>query len=231
MKIAIISDLHLGNGSITDHFGHHDSDFIRFLDYLESNFEKIILLGDIFETLMPKKFGEKKKEIESCFVAHRDIFSRFLTKKYEYIFGNHDLIGEEVLNGKEHLTINDKVNILFLHGHQFDPLISNFYWLSEIAVFGGGWISRAGLGPLYQNLAMSETKIVGKINNYFKQFEKTALNKYPKYDIVVTGHTHVGKIEYFNNQIFMNSGTCSMGQYSFLSIDTDKLEFKYNKSW
>lgn len=58
MEIAIISDLHIGSGDQTDRFGHDDYEFLRFLDFLESNFSRIVLLGDVFETLTGRKYGQ-----------------------------------------------------------------------------------------------------------------------------------------------------------------------------
>ncbi len=46
-----ISDLHLGTGGAADGFGHEDGEFLKFLGFLEKNFEKVVLLGDIWETL------------------------------------------------------------------------------------------------------------------------------------------------------------------------------------
>jgi len=47
MKLAVISDLHLGAGDLADGFCHDDGEFLRFLTFLENNFERVILLGDI----------------------------------------------------------------------------------------------------------------------------------------------------------------------------------------
>ena len=45
MKLAVISDLHLGRGDGADQFGHQDADFLSFLDHLEDNFERVVLLS------------------------------------------------------------------------------------------------------------------------------------------------------------------------------------------
>ena len=57
MEIAVISDLHLGTGGAADGFGHDDAEFLRFLSFLERNFERVILLGDIWETLQSRRLG------------------------------------------------------------------------------------------------------------------------------------------------------------------------------
>ena len=47
MKI-FISDLHLGDGSRTDDF-HRDEQFLEFLEFVESQAQELIILGDLFE--------------------------------------------------------------------------------------------------------------------------------------------------------------------------------------
>jgi UDP-2,3-diacylglucosamine pyrophosphatase LpxH len=55
VNIAVISDLHLGNEDGVDSFGHLDSEFLRFLAFLENNFERVVLLGDVWETLTARR--------------------------------------------------------------------------------------------------------------------------------------------------------------------------------
>ena len=77
MKVAVISDLHLGNGGPSDNFGHDDAEFLKFLSYLERNFEKVVLLGDIYETLTcASPFGQAR-EFTRCREAHAEISKRF----------------------------------------------------------------------------------------------------------------------------------------------------------
>ena len=70
MKIAVISDLHLGPADNTDLFGHDDAEFLRFLQFLESNFERIVLLGDIWETLSSKVPWTPEQALRACRRAH-----------------------------------------------------------------------------------------------------------------------------------------------------------------
>src|SRR6187399_117979 len=89
MKLAVISDLHLGAGDRADGFGHDDADFIRFLKFLEGNFERVILLGDIWETLQSRRLGSARQELELAQAAHPEIAKRFERPKYHYVHGNH----------------------------------------------------------------------------------------------------------------------------------------------
>ncbi len=103
MKKAIVSDLHIGSGDETDRFGHDDYEFLVFLNHLEANFEKIILLGDIFETLTGRKYGKRMDELRRCFQAHPEVSKRLVghRRKYIYIHGNHDLVSAEAFSIKD----------------------------------------------------------------------------------------------------------------------------------
>ena len=92
MKMAVISDLHLGDGGATDLFGHEDNEFLRFLQHLENNFEKVVLLGDIWETLTAPSPAGQLAELRRTQEAHQEIFQRFQRENYLYVHGNHDLV-------------------------------------------------------------------------------------------------------------------------------------------
>jgi predicted phosphodiesterase len=47
-------------------------------------------------------------------------------------------------------------------------------------------------------------------------------------DVVVTGHTHVPVCDESGSTLFLNSGTCSHGGTSFLSLDTKRGDYRVN---
>ena len=146
MKIAVISDLHLGRGDAADSFGHDDAEFLRFLDFLEGEFERIVLLGDIYETLTSPKPLAHVEELTRCKEAHREIAERFARPNYRYIHGNHDLVAAHVDGAPSDMTIKvDGVKVLFTHGHHHDWLVRRLRWLSEAGVWVGGWLLRMGV--------------------------------------------------------------------------------------
>ncbi len=229
MRIAVISDLHLGAGDLVDQFKHDETEFLKFLTFLESNFERIILLGDVYETLMPLQFGDTKIALAECRNAHREIVSRFERAKYTYIHGNHDWVAAEHLHTPDELKIViDGQRIVFKHGHQYDGLIKQARIVSEFGVWVGGWILRIGLWPIYRLISgMGE----GHAANVLTKLEKLAVESCPGADIIVTGHTHVPKRTELNSRLYMNSGTCSNGRYSFLSIDTKTGTYETHTVW
>lgn len=231
-KIAVISDLHMGLGDSTDQFGHDIYEFIRFLKYLEDNFEQIILLGDIWETLM-SKWGNAKQSLFHSIKIYQDIFKRFQSKKYVYIHGNHDVITSKVFHTPEQHTITvDNQKILFIHGHQWDLLQGNLNFLSELGVWFGGWLLRIKCGNLYRGFA--DLDISSSLDNLGINKIQKGVSKFSNTidaDIIVCGHTHIGSIIEHKNKLFMNSGTCSNGKYSFLSIDTKAGSYQLKTSW
>lgn len=229
MQIAVISDLHLGSGGPTDLFGHDDYEFLKFLEFLERNFERIVLLGDIWETLTGRTFGDPALELKLAREHHREIERRFRRPRYTYIYGNHDLVARNVDRAPELLTLNaDGVRLVFSHGHQGDQLTSRHRWLSEIGVWLGAWIRRMGLHAAYTFLSRLESLREGAgaestrcvVRRWALEQAKTCAA-----DVIVAGHTHVPIRAEHGPCLFLNSGSCAEGRLSFLSLDTRRAEY------
>lgn len=225
MNIAVISDLHIGPPGV-DLLDHSDDSFIAFLRNLELSYDKIILLGDIIETLMPKTPGQYEKAFWEAWNYRRAITQRFLTTPYEYIFGNHDWIAEKTVGAVErmHLSYRDR-RILFLHGHQTDKLYSRR--IGESIVFAVGWGIRGGLGRLYRQIAYLET--VRHCRNLFFSKEVEEIAENTGSNTIVMGHTHTAMIKDFRDVLYMNSGHCAFGKRNFISMDLDNDKFSIER--
>ncbi len=223
MKLAVISDLHLGAGDRADGFGHEDAEFLRFLTFLERNFERVILLGDIWETLQSRRLGGAHAELALARAAHPEIARRFERPCYSYVHGNHDLVAG-ALGVPDELQLKDHgVRLLFTHGHQNDSLIQKRLWLSELGVWLGGWIRRVGLGAFYRLCARIDGVRGGlSLDGSRCAFQRWAVEEAARreFDVVVTGHTHLASRTEHGSRLYLNSGSCSDGQLSFSSIDT-----------
>lgn len=233
MQIAVISDLHLGSGGPTDLFEHDDAEFLKFLRFLENNFEKVVLLGDIWETLTARGPGMYAAELRAAETHHREIYERFQRPKYQYVHGNHDFIAAKVRKAPDEFEIVEGgTRVLFSHGHQGDVLCARSRWLSELGVWVGGWIRRFGLQPVYSYFAALErtrSQTAG---------EDCAVRKWAlahadqrRADIVVTGHTHVAAHAEDGSRLFLNSGSCSGGEINFLSLDTRRGAYAVNTGY
>ena len=225
MKIAVISDLHLGDGSRLDEFGPNDAEFLRFLGFLEANFERIVLAGDVWETLYCKSPTQQVRELARCRAAHPEVAARLERPQYTYLHGNHDLVSGSVLSAPEALHFEaDGARILFTHGHQVDWLVTRARRFSELFVWAGAWVMRLGLRPLKRASEWAEERLRGESKEDPSrdrfQLATLAMAERAGADIVVTGHTHNGLVARHGERLFMNSGSCAGGALSWLSLDT-----------
>lgn len=235
MKIAVISDLHLGSNDPTDQFGHDDGKFLGFLDHLEDNFERIVLLGDVYETLTCRSPFAQAKELERVQGEHKEIVRRFDRDAYRYVHGNHDLVAGNLLGAPDQLEIvADGQRILFTHGHWFDWMVQRARIISEFGCFLGGWLLRFGFRPLFRFFEWFDSFIcsVGadKASSVFQRWAVDVARE-RNADIIVTGHTHVGARMEHGDRLFLNSGSCAKGTFSFLSIDTAQGNYALNSAW
>ena len=224
MQVAVISDLHLGPGGAADGFGHDDTEFLGFLSFLEENFERVVLLGDIWETLTGKLPGDPGGELRAAQNAHHELAARFRGPRYLQVLGNHDMIAGKLDGVPEEITLEaDGVRILFTHGHQSDPLVAERQSTSELGVWLGGWIRRAGLASVYRAASTLDTLRSGVSEDSSRcVFQKAWMGRAADrdVDVMVTGHTHLATRAEHGDRLYLNSGSCSEGQTSFLAIDT-----------
>lgn len=230
MKIAVISDLHLGAGDAVDGFGHDDAEFLKFLTFLERNFERVVLLGDIWETLTSPGLGKALLELERAQAAHREIATRFQREQYHYVHGNHDLVAGALGAPDRWIHEADGVRLLFTHGHQGDPLIQKRAWLADILVWLGGWIKRCGFQAFYRLCAKIDYARGAGTDSTRCPFQRWAVGEAQRNaaEVIVTGHTHMAARAEHGSSLFLNSGSCSEGQLSFLSIDTRRGDYAVN---
>lgn len=235
MKLAVISDLHLGTRDAADIFGHDDAEFLRFLTYLESNFERIVLLGDIYETLTCASPFAQAAEYERCRAAHAEIAKRFDRSQYTFLHGNHDLVCAEVTGAPESLSLEvDGTRLLFTHGHGFDFVERYARRATELGVWVTGWMWRAGLGPICKAMHQVDVWKRGASEDPRRcKFQRWAIDlaRRKQADVVITGHTHQGVVAEHGDRLFLNSGSCAEGKFSFLSMDTATGTYAVNNSW
>jgi predicted phosphodiesterase len=235
MQIAVISDLHLGAGGAADAFGHDDWEFLRFLSFLEGNFERIVLLGDIWETLTPHWPLAPREALRNAREAHPEIARRFERPQYTYVHGNHDLIAGVTDGAPEELVLLDRgTRILFTHGHRHDALIRHARLVSEVGVWLGGWLLRLGLRSVHRLFEMLDHVRsgvdVGPTRCTFQRWA-VSLASHRQADVVVTGHTHIPLRAEHASALFLNSGSCAQGRFSFLSLDAAAGRYAVHSTW
>lgn len=234
MLIATISDLHLGFGDRADLFQHRDDAFLSFLDYLEDDFERIVLLGDVYETLTSHRYMDARRSLARCRQAHPKLVERFERPKYSFVHGNHDIVTADLERAPEELVIKDgSARLLFVHGHQSDPIVMRHRWLSELGVWAGGWVRRAHLDPIYRAFSRFDRRRGGVSEAPDKcLFQRFFVDvaKERGADVVVTGHTHVAVRAEHGDRLFLNGGCCAETM-SFVAIDTRAGNYEVRTDW
>jgi len=238
MQIAVISDLHLGRKDKLDQFNRNQGAEARLytlLRYLENHVDKIILLGDVFETLRSKTLDHESR-LRAILKHYPKVSKKILTnQKYVLIQGNHDIVTGKVLKAPEMLKIKDNgTSIAFFHGHQLDPVIGDF-WVKNFertGVWIGGWLERMGIDITRKGNVSSKLKA---LNSQWKvgKFERAAAAMASEMgaDIVVTGHSHHPMKVEFDSALFLNSGTRVAGRQDMVLIDTSAHTYDVYKTF
>jgi predicted phosphodiesterase len=220
MRIATFGDLHLGHTPVLDKFLGKEEDLLRFDDHLSGTHDRIISMGDIYQTDYGVYPGSRSDVLEAILKRYSRIFRRWRSPHYDSVFGNHDVITQKLLGTSKQISINkDGWRIWFIHGHQFDPFIKEKGQLPFFVTWLIGGMRRKGLrrladfleGPLYDfgqrifrtlDIAARKALINGKFN------------------IIVMGHSHQMTCRPHEKGIYVNSGACSCDSMRYVSIDT-----------
>ncbi len=124
MRIATFGDLHLGHTPVLDKFLGEEDRLLRLDDHLSRTHDRIILMGDIYQTDYGSYPGSRSDVLEAILKRYSRIFRRWSTAPHHSLFGNHDLITQKLLgNLKQIRLLKDNWSIWLTHGHQFDPFI------------------------------------------------------------------------------------------------------------
>ncbi len=233
MRLAVLSDLHLGAKDRLDRFARADEAeerLVSTLRELEREVDRVVLLGDIFETLRGVVPGTRSEELNKALRAYPEIARRVLDDpRYTFIFGNHDLVARRTLGAPEFYAVESKGRrALFFHGHQADWISRGEARLSHVALWVSGLLERVGVGVTqwsdrYRHIPPAPDQ-KGPITAI--ESKALAIGRSMGADIVVNGHTHRAIRHDVGDQIYLNSGTCLLGnlEYVLLDLEADRYE-------
>lgn len=207
-RYAIISDMHMGNGSSIDRFKENEGAALRALDYYYRNKYSLILLGDI-EELWRFSLSEIVNRYNDTVYK---MIRKFGKHRVHRIFGNHDIDWTNIdpirnSGNEDHLTreaiklkdVNGRESILLVHGHQGTSDADTFSWLSKPVVRGYRYLEP--LVFLKDGVALPSSKIS---SSFEKNRYKWAKNNNV---ILICGQTHRAvfcsrsKIDILNQEI------------------------------
>jgi len=224
LKYALLSDLHLGDGSLADNFRKKNwPDFTELIQKLWFENYIMVFVGDTCEAM---QFHYSK--IFESYPNLRQILANSLIVK-----GNHDIdISKHCQNEiYEYLELCDG-KVLAYHGYQDDQPIGKGIvkaalkcWAVLERLLGRkitSWIQSDPISP-------QDPRYVGDKSEYVQKAKERALEQ--DCEIVVFGHTHSPGIFYEGERKVINTGTCQNGKlmYAIIEYDTElKKIIKYD---
>ncbi len=197
----VISDLHLGSEVCQARL------LEEFLEWAVANSRALVINGDIFDDLNFKRLNKRHFACLRVIRRHsdRDDF------RLVWVRGNHDgpadivshIVGVEILD--EYVYSNGQVELLILHGDQFDTFVTNYGWLTTIACtlyfviqkwmphHASRWIRR--ISKRWQR------------NSQLIEHRATDYSRGKGFRFVTCGHTHLPLASEVEGVTYLNSGT------------------------
>ena len=224
MRIAVISDLHIGARDRADTFRHGAADFGRFLDGLERSHDAIVLLGDIYQCDHGGLPGNRAGQLAAARQRSRWLTERLRDPGYHLVSGNHDAIAASELGARRTLRLG---RALLTHGDQFDPVIGRAPATSTAATWASGRLRAAGLRPVARWLEGRDVSVKARAfqtpEGPYAAGARQLIADHPGVEVVVFGHTHVPWRLALpeSGGVLLNSGTCSQGRLMYASVDSE----------
>lgn len=224
MRLAALSDLHIGARAGMDEFRHDESAFLERLARVVDSHDRVVLVGDIYQTDHGLRPGPRDAARQLHLARRRLPRLARALDRLDYVHGNHDFIARDELGARTELRIDDGAcPILFIHGHQFDPVFARAYTAARAASWFTGRLRRAGLRPLahyfeQQDVAIKHRRFGHAAGPY--ALAAGALMRDRDVRFVVMGHTHVAHQHHLPEGTVINCGTCSAGRFTVVTIDT-----------
>lgn len=216
-KTYIISDIHLGSDAC-------EAKLLNiFLEDLEEKCDRLILNGDVFESI---DFRRLKK-------SHWHVLStlRKLSNKIKIIWvcGNHDgaaeiishLLGVEVYENYQFTSGNKK--ILVLHGHIFDEFLDAHPILTWIGDFIYNILQRIDKSHNIARFAKHSSKQYQRCTDIIKE-GATKLAQKKGCDVVCCGHTHDATADLTKEIAYYNSGCWTEKPCTYIEIIDDEIK-------
>ena len=225
MRIAALSDFHIGATARADQFVHTEDGFLAFLDRLEREHDTIVLVGDVFQAEHGAIPGARaaRVQLERAMQRMPRLVARLGGPRYRYVHGNHDEIARAALGAMESVRLaEDGFAAFFVHGHQFDPVFGAAAPLARASTWATGRLRALGLRRVPDwlegvDVAVKHRRFGGLDGPYVTAARK--LLRAHSADVVVMGHTHVPWRLEVPEGVVLGCGTCSGGRRMYVTID------------
>ena len=217
MVHIFLSDVHLGAHD-SNQTRHLENELIRLVDHCESDNIQIHIQGDFFDYWM--EFTDYIPELGKSILDRFEKYNFGMDGKTTFITGNHDYwtvshFDERGFNVKhEYLTLElGGQRLLLCHGDGLSderfqlprPLLHRFIRHPKFVTFYKTILpSKTGLQFMksFSSFTRDDDYLVPE---RLSRWAKLTLEKLP-YDVIVTGHDHVPRMETFPGGTYINTG-------------------------
>ena len=197
----VISDLHLGSDVCQAKL------LEEFLTWAVEHCRALVINGDIFDDLNFKRFT--KRHFACLKVIRRNTDRDDI--RVVWVRGNHDgpadtishIVGVDILD--EYVFDNGEIQLLILHGDQFDTIITDYPWLTEIA---------CGLFYFIQkSMPHRAARWIRRITKRWQRNSELIMRRASEYAasrgfrFVTCGHTHLPLVAEHDGVLYINSGS------------------------
>jgi len=197
----VISDLHLGSDVCQARL------LEEFLIWAVEHCHELVINGDIFDDL---NFKRLTKRHFACLKVIRRNSDR-ADVRVVWVRGNHDgpaetishIVGVDILD--EYVFDNGEIQLLILHGDQFDTITTGYPWLTEVAC-----------GIFYYIQKWMPHRAARWIRRITKRFQRNSqvierrASEYAAsrgFRFITCGHTHLPLTAENDGVTYVNSGT------------------------
>ncbi len=197
----VISDLHLGSDVCQARL------LEEFLIWAVEHCRELVINGDIFDDLNFKRLTRRHF---ACLKVIRRNSDR-MDNRVVWVRGNHDgpadiishIVGVDILD--EYVFDNGEIQLLILHGDQFDTITTGYPWLTEIA---------CGMFYFIQKwMPHRAARWIRRITKRFQRNSQVIERRASEYAasrgfrFVTCGHTHLPLTSEHDGVLYVNSGT------------------------
>jgi UDP-2,3-diacylglucosamine pyrophosphatase LpxH len=218
----VISDLHLGSAVCQARL------LEEFLVWAFAHCRTLVINGDIFDDLNFKRLSKRHfaclKEIRRN--SDRD------DVRVVWVRGNHDgpadivshIVGVEILD--EYIYDNGKLQLLIFHGDQFDTIVSDYPWITDLAC-----------GAFYYIQKWTPHQAARGIRRLVKKFQRNSqliehrATEYARsrgFRYVTCGHTHLPLTAECDGVVYINSGTWTEAPpCPFVVVDGEEVRLEF----
>jgi len=194
-----MSDLHLGSPLFKS-----KQDV---LNLLSQNFEKVIILGDLFD-IWEDSFDDILDKNNEIILKIQQLSNVIIVK------GNHDPDIKKLKEVFPNANVCKEYgfgNTVFIHGYEFDIIVTKYSWTAKI-LFPIHWVLerfniniKNWLVRLFHSISVKKDKKY--YNSLVLDIEKAAVKKYrEKFNTIIMGHTHLPKHLTTDSITYINLG-------------------------